>query len=64
MRSLDYSKVDRVYLKPGFTDMRKGIDGLCLIIEQSMQLDPFENSLFLFCGRKTMTKCFFSANSS
>lgn len=53
MRSLDYSKVDRVYLKPGFTDMRKGIDGLCLIIEQSMQLDPFENSLFLFCGRKS-----------
>ena len=53
MRSLDYSKIDRVYLKPGFTDMRKGIDGLCLIIEQSMQLDPFENSLFLFCGRKT-----------
>ena len=53
MRSLDYSKIDRVYLKPGFTDMRRGIDGLCLIIEQSMQLDPFENSLFLFCGRKT-----------
>ena len=38
MRSLDYSKVDRVYLKPGFTDMRKGIDGLCLIIERKREL--------------------------
>ena len=52
MRSLDYSKIDHVYLKAGFTYMRKRIDGSCLIIEKSMQLDSFSKSLFLFCGRK------------
>lgn len=53
MRSLDYTKIDKVYLKAGFTDMRKGIDGLCMIIQSSMKLDPFSKCLFLFCGRKS-----------
>lgn len=53
MKSLDYSAIDHVYLKAGFTDMRKGIDGLCSVIVRSMQLDPFSRSLFLFCGRKS-----------
>ena len=30
--------------------MRKGIDGLAGIVERGFHLDPFSNSLFLFCG--------------
>jgi hypothetical protein len=32
--------------------MRKLIDGLAVCVKQSFHLDPFSNSLFLFCGRR------------
>ncbi len=53
MRSLDFDRIDHVYIRPGYTDLRKGIDGLCLLVQSSMKLDPRQNILFLFCGRKT-----------
>ena len=37
----------------GYTDLRKGIDGLAQIVEGNYNLNPFEqNVLFLFCGRR------------
>ena len=43
-----------VYIAPGRTDMRRGIDGLYTIVKQQFRLNPFrKNVLFLFCGRKT-----------
>lgn len=45
---------ERVYLRPGYTDMRKGIDGLKIIIGRDMKLNPYEkNILFLFCGKNS-----------
>lgn len=41
----------RVYIVTGYTDMRKGIDGLAQIVQGKLSLDPFSNSIFLFCGR-------------
>ena len=41
----------RVFVRPGPTDMRKQINGLALIVEQQMELSPFESSLFVFCNR-------------
>lgn len=32
--------------------MRKSIDGLCAVIQDQLQLNPSESSLFLFCGRR------------
>ena len=32
--------------------MRRGIDGLAGIGREQFQLDPFSNSLFLFCGKR------------
>ena len=32
--------------------MRKSIDGLAAIVRDNYSLDPFSNSLFLFCGKK------------
>ena len=29
-----------------------GIDGLATMVQQQFELDPFTNTLFLFCGRK------------
>lgn len=48
----DISKADKVYLACGCTDMRKSIDGLAAIVQQNFHLNPFQNSLFLFCGHK------------
>ena len=32
--------------------MRKSIDGLAAVVKEQFHLDPFSNTLFLFCGRK------------
>lgn len=45
------SKVDAIYLATGYTDMRRSIDGLAILVQQNFCLDPCSNSLFLFCGR-------------
>ena len=44
----DISRVDHIYLACGYTDLRRGIDGLAQIVQQQFELDPFSNSLFLF----------------
>ena len=49
----DLSKVDKIYIATGYTDMRRSIDGLATIVQQNFKLDPFSNSLFLFCGTST-----------
>ena len=41
-----------VYLACGYTDLRRGIDGLAGIVQRRFHLDPFQNALFLFCGRR------------
>jgi transposase len=40
-----------VYLAAGSTDMRKSIDGLAAIVQESFKLNPFEASLFVFCNK-------------
>jgi len=42
----------KVYLACGGTDMRKSINGLMIIVEQSFKLDPFCEALFVFCNKK------------
>lgn len=48
----DFTGADKVYLACGYTDLRRGIDGLANIVQQQFTLDPFTNTLFLFCGRR------------
>lgn len=42
----------KIYVACGYTDMRKQIDGLAQIVQQSFHLDPFSNAFFLFCGHR------------
>jgi len=42
----------QVYLVTGYTDLRRSIDGLAMIVQSQLQLDPFSTALFLFCGRR------------
>lgn len=41
-----------VFLACGDTDMRKSINGLSAIIQNSFELDPFDKALFVFCNRQ------------
>lgn len=41
-----------VYLVTGYSDLRKGIDGLCAVVQGVLSQDPFSQSLFLFCGKR------------
>lgn len=43
------------YIRPGVTDMRKGAHGLALIVQNSMGMEPYSRSVFLFCGRNRKT---------
>ena len=43
----------KIYLATGYTDLRRGIDGLAAIVRFQFELDPYDrNTLFLFCGRR------------
>ena len=43
-----------IYLCTGYTDLRRGIDGLIAVVNAEFKLDPTEsNSIFLFCGRRS-----------
>ncbi len=48
----DFTGADRIFIACGYTDLRKGIDGLSAMVQQEFELDPFTNTLFLFCGRR------------
>ena len=41
----------RLYVRPGSTDLRKGVTGLLAIIENEMHLDALSNSVFFFCNK-------------
>ena len=42
----------RVYLACGVTDMRKGMIGLAMLVQQVLADDPFSGALFAFRGRR------------
>jgi transposase len=42
----------RVWLATGHTDMRKGFDGLALLVQERLKHDPHDGHLFVFRGRR------------
>ena len=42
----------RVWLASGHTDMRKGFDGLALLVQEKLKRDPHGGHLFVFRGRR------------
>lgn len=56
----DFTSVQNIYIICGKTDMRKGIDGLATLIQDSFELDPYSDSIFLFSGTsKDRYKCLY-----
>jgi transposase len=49
----DATGFSHIYLACGYTDLRRGIDGLVTLVKYSFNLEPCEKgSIFLFCGRR------------
>lgn len=46
---------EKVFIKPGCTDMRKSVNTLAVMIESEMQLNPFDKAFFIFCNRRNDT---------
>ena len=42
----DFTGADKVYIACGYTDLRRGIDGLAAMVQKQFHLDPFANTLF------------------
>jgi len=41
----------KIFLRPGSTDLRKAVNGLSSIVQDTMAQDPFSGSVYLFCNR-------------
>ncbi len=49
----DATGFNHIYLATGYTDMRKGIDGMLMVIKGEFGINPFDTGdIFLFCGRR------------
>jgi transposase len=46
----------KVHLAFGYIDMRKGINGLAMLVQGVLRQDPFSGHLFVFRGRPTSSK--------
>ncbi len=42
----------RAHIALGVTDLRKGLDGLAMLVQEVLKQDPFSGHLFAFRGRK------------
>ena len=42
----------RIYVATRPTDFRKGIDGLALVVQETMGLDPFSGAAFVFRAKR------------
>ena len=42
----------KVYIDTGYTDMRKSINGLSILVADQLELDPLSGHVFAFCNRK------------
>jgi transposase len=42
----------RVFIRPGYTDLRKASYGLSALVQEEMKEDPFSGSVYLFCNRE------------
>ena len=48
----NHTGYQKIVIITGYSDMRKGINGLAELIKYNYNMDPFElGTLYLFCGR-------------
>lgn len=48
---IQFEQFDNIYLYRPFADFRKGLLGLSSIVQDVMELNPFDHNLFIFCNK-------------
>jgi transposase len=46
---IDWEKVS-IYIRTGYTDMRKQINTLAILVQQQFGMNPMNGNLYVFCG--------------
>jgi len=46
---LDLERI-KIFIRPGQTDLRKAVNGLSVIVQETMKQDPFSGNVYLFCN--------------
>jgi len=49
---LPVNNAAQVFIATGVTDMRKSINGLSILVEEELELNPLSGYMFAFCNRK------------
>ena len=49
---INIKKFDNIFFYRPFVDFRKGIYGLCSVVQEEMERNPFENYIFIFTNSK------------
>jgi transposase len=44
-------KAVKIFVRPGPTDLRKQINGLAVMVQAELGMDPFSGTLYLFCNK-------------
>lgn len=52
MTMLDIPDGYSIFVITGYSDLRKGINGLCDYVDALFGLNPYGENVFFFCGRK------------
>lgn len=48
---INFDSFEQINLAEGITNLRKGIDQLASIVQNSFEISSFQNSLYIFCNR-------------
>lgn len=55
-----FNEISNIYLSMEAVDLRKGIDGYALLVQDSYKLDPFSDAMFIFINRNhNKLKCLY-----
>ena len=56
---------EKVFIRPGFVDGRKGLNSLLAIIVNEMQLQPCDSAIFMFCtkNKKSLRLVYWQRNA-
>ena len=48
---IDLTNINKIYIYPGSTDLRTGIDEYAAMIQSEFNQSPFDGSLYIFCNK-------------
>jgi len=47
-----FNDLPTIYLHRTPVDFRKAVNGLCELVQQELEMNPFDENLYVFCNRK------------